>query len=256
MHFVPEELSARLADATHVVALTGSGISAESGVPTFRDAHSGLWAEYSPEQLATPEAFARNPKLVWDWYAWRREQVARRRAQCRALTRWSRWPRCVPRFTLDHAERRRPAPAGREPRRDRVPRQLARSSARAKGRIVEAPVHRSEDAPPRCPQCGAYVRPDVVWFGEMIPPQALERACAAAESCDLFLSIGTSSQVYPAAGLAEIAQAAGAWLVEINTQPTPQSRYARYLLSGAAGQILPALAATVEGAERAVAEPD
>jgi NAD-dependent protein deacetylase/lipoamidase len=255
VHVVPEELAARLATAAHVVALTGSGISAESGVPTFRDAHSGLWAEYSPEQLATPEAFARNPKLVWDWYAWRRELVANAEPNAghHALVTLAER---VPRFTLitqnvDGLHQR----AGS---RDVIEfhGNLARFKCSREGIVVDAPVHRSQDAPPRCPQCGAYVRPDVVWFGEMIPPQALERACAAVDTCDVFLSIGTSSQVYPAAGLAEMAQAAGAWLVEVNTQPTPQSRYARYLLSGAAGQVLPALAAAVEGHERAFAEPD
>jgi NAD-dependent protein deacetylase/lipoamidase len=255
VHCVPEELAARIAAATHVVALTGSGISAESGVPTFRDAQSGLWAEYSPEELATPEAFARNPKLVWDWYAWRRELVARAEPNAghRALVALAGQ---VPAFTLitqnvDGLHQR----AGS---RDVIEfhGNIARLKCSREGRVVDAPVHRSEEAPPLCPRCGAYVRPDVVWFGEMIPPQALERACAAAERCDVFLSIGTSAQVYPAAGLAEMAQAAGAWLVEINPQPTPQSRYARYLLSGAAGEILPTLVAAVRRPEQAAVAPD
>lgn len=244
MNVVPEELSAKLATARHVVALTGSGISAESGVPTFRDAHTGLWAKYQPEQLATPEAFERDPKLVWDWYAWRRGLVAdaEPNAAHRALVELAAR---VPRFTLvtqnvDGLHER----AGSADVIEFHGNILRTRCSRGCG-VVTEPIMRSDDAPPCCPSCGGFVRPDVVWFGEMIPRDALERAFAAAQDCDVFFSIGTSSAVYPAASLAEVATAAGAWLVEVNPRPTPHSRLARFLLTGSAGEIMPAVVAAL-----------
>jgi NAD-dependent deacetylase len=245
VHVIPEELSARLAHARRVVALTGSGISAESGVPTFRDAQTGLWARYQPEDLATPEAFERDPKLVWDWYAWRRDLVARAQPNDghRALVALAARVASLTLITqnVDGLHQR----AGSD---DVIEfhGNIARTRCSREGSLVEEPVCRSELLPPRCPRCGAFVRPDVVWFGELIPSDALERAFAAARECDVFLSIGTSSQVYPAASLAEIAHAAGAWLVEVNPRPTPQSRLARYLLTGRAGDIMPALVGALE----------
>jgi NAD-dependent deacetylase len=254
VNVVPEELASRLASAQHVVALTGSGISAESGVPTFRDAHKGLWARYQPEQLATPEAFERDPKLVWDWYAWRRDVVAgaEPNAAHHALVALAAR---VPRFTLvtqnvDGLHER----AGSADVVEFHGNILRTRCARDCG-VVAEPIERSDDAPPHCPSCGAFVRPDVVWFGEMIPRAALERAFAAAQDCDVFFSIGTSSAVYPAASLAEVATAAGAWLVEVNPRPTPHSRLARYLLTGSAGEIMPAVVAALEARVDAAAHP-
>ena len=227
-----------------MLALTGSGVSAESGVPTFRDAQTGLWARYRPEDLATAEAFARDPKLVWDWYAWRRALVsqAEPNAGHRALVALAG---SVPQLTLvtqnvDGLHQRAGSTDVIEFHGN-----IARTKCSREDVIVDEPVGRTDGAPPLCPRCGAYVRPAVVWFGEMIPPDALQRAFAAAENCDVFLSIGTSSLVYPAASLAEVAQASGACLVEINPQPTPHSRFADYLLSGAAGVMLPALVEAV-----------
>ena len=227
-----------------MLALTGSGVSAESGVPTFRDAQTGLWARYRPEDLATAEAFARDPKLVWDWYAWRRALVsqAEPNAGHRALVALAG---SVPQLTLvtqnvDGLHQRAGSTDVIEFHGN-----IARTKCSREDVIVDEPVGRTDGAPPLCPRCGAHVRPAVVWFGEMIPPDALQRAFAAAESCDVFLSIGTSSLVYPAASLAEVAQASGACLVEINPQPTPHSRFADYLLSGAAGVMLPALVEAV-----------
>jgi NAD-dependent deacetylase len=243
LRVVPPDLAARLARARHVAVLTGSGISAESGVPTFRDAQTGLWAKFRPEDLATPEAFAREPKLVWEWYAWRREIVARAEPNAghRALVALEKH---VPRLTLitqnvDGLHQRAGSTDVIEFHGN-----IARSKCSREGIEIEAPDDALE-VPPRCPRCGAYLRPDVVWFGEMIPPLALERALGAAKSCDLFLSIGTSSQVHPAASLAEAAQAAGACVVEINPERTPNSRFAAHLLTGPAGEMLPALLAAL-----------
>jgi NAD-dependent deacetylase len=240
---VPGELVAALQRARHVVALTGSGISAESGVPTFRDAQTGLWAKFSPEELATPEAFARDPAFVWSWYRWRRELVARAQpnpghyalAEIASLVR---------RFTLvtqnvdglhQRAGSRDVIEFHGNILRDRCSRGCSRSTESA-----ESP--REGDALPHC-DCGALLRPDVVWFGETIPPAALAAASAATRDCDVFLSIGTSSLVFPAAGFAQEARHGGATLVEVNPAATPLSDSADFTLRAPAGVALPRLLA-------------
>jgi NAD-dependent deacetylase len=221
-----------------VVALTGSGISAESGVPTFRDAQTGLWARYDPLELATPEAFARDPELVWNWYAWRRELVegATPNAGHAALVELER---SVPNFTLVtqnvdglHQE------AGSENVVE-LHGNIRRSRCAAEGLVVELGQQRT--APPPCPNCGSPLRPDVVWFGEQLPAADLKAASEAARSCDLFLSVGTSSLVYPAADLPYEALENGATVVEVNPDRTPLSARAGFALRGGAGEALPRL---------------
>jgi NAD-dependent deacetylase len=208
----------RLAVARRVTAMTGAGVSAASGVPTFRGA-AGLWRTFRPEQLATPDAFRRDPSLVWEWYDWRRQLIAgcAINAAHEVIARWS----ARPGFTLitqnvDGLHER----AG------------TRNVVRYHGSIwtlqcadgcgapdwedLRAPL---APLPPRCSSCGGLARPGVVWFGEGIPPAAA-RAAQAATSCDVFLSIGTSSVVYPAAGLVAEARARGAFTVEINPDAT------------------------------------
>lgn len=228
--------------AGRVAVLTGAGVSAESGVPTFRDAQTGLWARYSPEELATPEAFRANPQLVWDWYAWRRKLVAQAvpNPGHRALAALQRQCRAFRLITqnVDGLHQR----AGS---RDVV--ELHGNIARVKCfdgcGVVEA--YDETGRPPRCPACGAWLRPDVVWFGEMLPPEALATAERAAAECDAFLSVGTSAVVYPAADLPWRAKRAGAVLVEINRDETPLSGQVDHLLRGPAGEILPALLAAI-----------
>ena len=232
--------------ARRVVVLTGAGMSAESGVPTFRDAQTGLWARFRPEELATPEAFAAHPRRVWEWYAWRRELVARARPHAghRALVQIARR---VPEFTLvtqnvDGLHQR----AGS---RDVIELHgnLTRTRCSAGCGVVER-WEATDDPPPRCPRCGARLRPDVVWFGEALPEAALETAWAATEQCEAFLSVGTSSLVHPAASLPERAAARGRLVIEINPRETPLSARATAVLRGAAGDLLPQLAAQVWGA--------
>lgn len=236
-----ERVARLLREAGSIAALTGAGVSAESGVPTFRDAQTGLWARYRPEDLATPEAFARNPRLVWDWYAMRRERVAQANPNPAhyALARMAAKARSFTLITqnVDNLHQRAGSREVVE-----LHGNIARSKCSREHTVVEAWPATTE-VPPRCPRCGAALRPDVVWFGERLPPQAYERAEAAARTCDLFLSIGTSSVVYPAAGLASLARQDGAALVEINPQDTPLSRDADIALRGAAGVLLPALEA-------------
>lgn len=234
---IPRQLVERLARARRIAVLTGAGISAESGIPTFRDALDGLWANYDPLELATPLGFARNPGLVWRWYAERRARIAATRPNPGHAALAALEARCAD-FTLvtqniDGLHQR----AGSR-RVIELHGNIARVKCSAEEKRVE--TFDPQAAPPRC-VCGAYLRPDVVWFGEMLPADALARAEAAAERCELFFSIGTSAQVYPAADLPLRARAAGAVLVEINPQRTPLTERADFFLQGAAGEVLPAL---------------
>jgi NAD-dependent deacetylase len=225
--------------ARRLVALTGAGISAESGIPTFRDAQTGLWARFRPEELATAEAFRLNPQLVWDWYAWRRGLVAGAVPNAAHLA-LARLEGLVPVLTLvtqnvDGLHQRAGSVDVVE-----LHGNLHRSKCFVED-VVIAEVPETDERPPRCPRCGAHLRPDVVWFGEALPPRALERAQAVASECDLFLSIGTSGAVFPAAQLPLTARQAGATVVEVNRDPTPLTRVASFSLRGPAGGILPAL---------------
>lgn len=236
---IPESLVETLRRACSVGVLTGSGISAESGVPTFRDAQTGLWARYDPMELATPEAFDRDPRLVWEWYAWRRKLVegASPNPGHEALAELERH---VPEFALitqnvDGLHRR----AGNQ-RVIELHGNIVRSKCAREGVVVE-PRRGDSEVPPTCPRCGALLRPDVVWFGEMLPQQALEEAIMSARNCDLFFSIGTSSLVQPAASLPFEALRAGVSVVEVNPDETLLTRHVEYGLRGRAGEVLPAL---------------
>ena len=232
-----------LRDARHVCVLTGAGISAESGVPTFRDAQTGLWAQFRPEDLATPEAFARDPQRVWQWYQWRRDLVAQDEPNAghRAIVELARR---VPRLTLvtqnvDGLHQRAGSRDVIEYHgnlfRDRCStEQTVRDRAQA-----------SASGLPECVQCGALLRPDVVWFGEAIPREAKRQADAAASACDVFLSIGTAAAVYPAAGLAAWAASGGAMVIEINLEPTALTEFADVALHGPGGHLLPSLIAAL-----------
>ena len=221
-----------------MVVLTGSGISAESGVPTFREAQTGLWERFDPQELATPEAFASDPRLVWEWYEWRRELVsgAEPNPGHEALVEIEHK---VPSFTLvtqnvDGLHRR----AGSENVIE-LHGNIMCTLCSAEGLLVED--YDPDAKPPPCPNCGAPLRPGVVWFGEMLPPGALETASEAARGCDLFLSVGTSSLVYPAAALPYEALENGATLVEVNPDQTPLTRHADFVLTGRGGEVLPEL---------------
>ncbi|MCB9418807.1 MAG: NAD-dependent deacylase [Ardenticatenaceae bacterium] len=238
---IPDELVAALRQAQHVAVLSGAGISAESGVPTFREAQTGLWAQYDPEELATPQAFRRNPRLVWEWYEWRRGLVAKAEPNPghRALAELARR---VPRFTLitqnvDGLHQQ----AGSENVIE-LHGNIMRTKCLDDGRIVTN-WPETDEIPPRCPRCGGLLRPDVVWFGEGLPYSALTTAVAAAQSCDIFFAIGTSALVHPAASIPAYAIRNGRITVEINPNHTPISRQMNYVLNGPSGEILPALLA-------------
>jgi NAD-dependent deacetylase len=233
-----------LRSARYVVVLTGAGVSAESNIPTFREAQTGLWAKYSPEELATPKAFRRNPKLVWEWYTWRRELAARAKPNPGHLA-LAELEQRVPKFTLitqnvDGLHRR----AGSKniiELHGNINRTICSDE-----RIVVDSWPETEDVPPRCPHCGGLLRPDVVWFGESLSPDTLTTAFAMAGQGDLFLSIGTSAVVQPAALLPLAALDKGITTVEINPETTMFTSQATFALHGPAGQVLPELVKSLE----------
>ncbi len=238
---IPDSLARALAGAHRVAVLTGAGVSAESGVATFRDTQSGLWARFDPRDLATPSAFAKNPKLVWDWYAWRREKVASVEPNAGHLA-LAEVERRVPEFLLitqnvDGLHQRAGTRSVVE-----LHGNISRVKCSREGRVVEHWQH-AEAGVPRCERCGALLRPDVVWFEEMLPPDALAAAENAAQRCDIMLVVGTSAEVYPAAALPGLAKATGALVVEINPNATSLSDRADHVLRGPSGEALPALVA-------------
>ncbi len=235
----PPELIEALRSASHIAVLTGAGISAESGVPTFRQAQTGLWAQYDPQELATPQAFQRNPRLVWEWYAWRRTLVAQVQPNPGHFA-LAEMARHVAVFTLitqniDGLHQKAGSPGVIE-----LHGSIQRVKCSREDRLVEHWAE-SEELPPRCPHCGSLLRPDVVWFNESLPPQVLQAAIAAAKSCDAFFSIGTSGLVHPAASLPYLALEREVPVIEINPEQTPLTEYVPYSIQGPSGIVLPAL---------------
>jgi len=236
---IPEEIASRLRQAHRIAVLTGAGISAESGIPTFRDALTGLWARFRPEDLATPEAFRRDPQTVWSWYRMRRHRLrdvkpnpghyalsdlAKRVADLTLITQ-----------NVDGLHARAGSTGVIE---------LHGNITRVKCSTDEQPVDTWDDTEsvPVCPRCGGLLRPDVVWFGEMLPPLALLRAQEAAQRCDLFLSVGTSNLVEPAASLPWMAASVGATVLVLNTTAEGQRTGPEiHHLVGPSGVVLPAL---------------
>jgi NAD-dependent deacetylase len=230
-----------LAHADRVVVLTGAGVSAESGIATFRDAQTGLWSRFSPTQLASQAGFAADPGLVWRWYMQRLSMVeeAQPNPGHRALAELER---LSPSFTLitqnvDELHER----AG-----SREVLHLHGSIARFRCNKCKAPyllqeADRNAPQPPCCVTCGGLVRPDVVWFGEFLPQQTMERASRAAERCSVMLVVGTSGVVYPAAELPFVAKQGGAHVVDVNPETNPISGIADCYLQGPGGEILPLL---------------
>lgn len=226
----------KLATAQRVAVLTGAGVSAESGVPTFRDAQTGLWSQYQPEDLATPRAFRRHPRLVWEWYEWRRKLVAAAQPN---PAHWAlaEMEGLFPQFDLitqnvDGLHHR----AGSR-RVIELHGNLTRTKCFDEDKVVASWPDTGE-VPPKCPNCGGLLRPDVVWFEEAMPAAELALATRASEACDVFFAIGTSALVYPAAALPLDALRQGATVVEINPQATELTGQVQFVLAGAAGVVL------------------
>jgi NAD-dependent deacetylase len=234
---IPNDLLTTLSDARSVTVLTGAGVSAESGIPTFREAQTGLWAQYDPRELATPQAFVRNPRLVWEWYDWRRSLIEKAQPNLAhyALVDMEQG---LPTFLL--VTQNIDGLHWRAGSRDMVEMHgnIARTKCFDEGHRVDWWADNGE-VPPRCPRCGGYLRPDVVWFGEGIPDHALRLAMDAASKCDVFICIGTSAVVQPAAQLPLVAKRHGARIIEINPSQTALSVVADWSLQGRAGELLP-----------------
>lgn len=234
---IPSDMVEAIRDARHLCVLTGAGISAESGVPTFRDAHTGLWSQYRPQDLATSDAFLRDPELLWRWYHWRRNLIAKAEPNPAHLA-LARLEAMVPRLTLitqnvDGLHQRAGSTEVTEFHGN-----IFVNRCYIEGLEIECD---DDTAVPTCPACGGLARPGVVWFGETIPEVALDTALSASKDCDFYLSVGTSSLVYPAAALADLAREAGSVVAEINSQTTDLARSYHFAIQGAAGVALLAL---------------
>jgi len=226
----------RFRHARTVAVLTGAGISAESGVPTFRDAQTGLWARYSPEDLATPQAFSRNPRMVWEWYQWRRQLVLEAAPNSGHIA-IAAMERRIPGFrvltqNVDGLHQRAGSTRVVELHGNLFVDRCFREGITL-DRVIEA-----TDPPPRCPFCGGPVRPGVVWFGEALSPRVVQEADAVCRSVDVLVIAGTSGLVHPAAGLPSRAKAHGAFVIEINPEPTPLSDLADATVREMAGSAL------------------
>ncbi len=242
-------LAEHLDRARSVVVLTGAGVSAESGIPTFRDALTGLWARYDPTELATPEAFAADPATVTRWYDERRQSVARceQNPAHEALANLERAlvDRDASFLLVTQNVDRLHHRAGSE-RLVELHGTLCVWRCTKTGREFEDLPMPFEEYPPKSAD-GGLLRPGVVWFGEQLPHGAMERAEDATMACDLFISIGTSAVVYPAAGLISTAARAGATTVEITLEPTPASGAVDISILGKAGEIMPRVVGAMGG---------
>ena len=241
----PPELLSLLSRLGKLVALTGAGASQESGLRTFRDAQAGLWAQYRPEELASPEAFARDPKLVWDWYAWRREAIksVRPNPGHYALVEMEKR---ISQFTLitqnvDGLHRFAGSKNVLE-----LHGNIQRVRCSECGEFTETWGDDTETVP-TCQVCNGLLRPDVVWFGESLPRAELEAAVNASRTAHIYFSIGTSGLVQPAASLAHAARNKGSVIVEINAEPTPLTPKVDFAFHGKSGEILPELVKAVWG---------
>ena len=246
------ELAAKLLTSKqHICILTGAGISAESGIPTFRDKQTGLWENYGVEDLATPEAFTRDPKLVWSWYQWRRQLVADKKpnpahvalAQWQYHTQSSNQSLTLITQNVDDLHEQ----AGSTVTHlhgnlwhNRCSQCETVCQSQSRGSYHSEDTINFDDTLMTCRHCDGYIRPDIVWFGEALPVQPWQTAEDAAANCEVFISIGTSSLVYPAAGLAQLAKQNGAKIIEINPNPTPNT-IVDITLAEKAGVIMPLL---------------
>ncbi len=234
---VSETLERKLQSAKRVVVFTGAGISAESGVPTFRG-EDGIWKKMKPEELANFDAFIRNTELVWDWYKHRKRIIENIQPNAGhvAIAGMEQLFKRVEVITqnIDNLHRRAGSTIVHE-----LHGNIERNYCIGCGRTFSNEEIFEQEQIPRCPSCKGLIRPDVVWFGEMLPQDAWSASVSAAEFADIFFVVGTSAVVYPAASLPTIAKRSGAFVVEVNIEPTDFSTYADEVLIGKSGEILP-----------------
>jgi len=246
---VTEELKERFREAWAVAVLTGAGVSAESGVPTFRGGGGApVWKGLPVEQIATPEMLRADPVTFWQWYAYRREVIERAEpnAAHRAIAAWERYFERLTVITqnVDGLHQRAGSHNVVELHGSLWRVRCTQCDLKSEDRRVPLP-----EIPPRCPACGGLLRPDVVLFGEAVPQDLFSQAVAAVATCDLFLVVGTSAVVYPAAMLPTLAKQNRAFVIEVNPEATPVTEIADVTLLGRAGEILPRLSPSENGAE-------
>lgn len=239
------EIRERVRNARRVVVFSGAGVSRESGLDTFRGA-GGLWERMRPEELATPQAFRRDPGKVWRWYAWRYGKAAAAQPNP-AHGAIVKLETIFPYFSLvtQNVDGLHPRAGSRNVLALHGTITRARCERCGRERDMGEAIAESPEEPPVC-ACGGRFRPAVVWFGENLPGDVLAEASEAATACDLFLSVGTSATVYPAAGLIELAYRNGACLMEVNPEPTPFSGLMDLRLEAPAGEALPFLTEAIE----------
>lgn len=233
-------VSSLLKSSKNLVVLTGAGVSAESGIPTFRG-KDGLWKKYRAEELATPEAFRRNPTLVWEWYNYRREIINSKKPNQGhiVLSKWENGE-YFGSFTLitQNVDGLHIIAGNKNVLEIHGNIWKVRCISCGKEEFsYEVPLG---EIPPKC-ECGGILRPGVVWFGESLPQDALSKSFEALKNADVVMVVGTSGIVYPAASMPYYAKEGGAKVVEVNISKTPISEYADYFLKGKAGEILPEL---------------
>ena len=238
MDIAPEVL-ALIQHAKRVTILTGAGVSAESGVATFRsyqdETKESLWSQYDPPKMASIEGFLESPNRVWQWYQWRRSELKNKAPNNahKAIAKWQRSTSQQVTLITQNVDGLHQAGGSKEAielHGNIWRNHCLQCRAEYKGDVDEV------ENVLQCPECGGQIRPSVVWFGEALPERAWRDAESASYSCDLFLSVGTSSQVYPAAGLAALAKSQGATVVEINPEPT-ESSVVDYCIVGRAGEV-------------------
>ncbi|MBI4667207.1 MAG: NAD-dependent deacylase [Nitrospinae bacterium] len=237
---LPQEVKEALLNANHVVALTGAGVSAESGVPTFRGA-GGLWENHRAEDLATPEAFMRDPALVWRWYDWRRGLIAPlspnpgHYALARMEKKFKQFTLITQNVDGLHSKAGSAAPI-------EIHGNIWFARCVQEGTVRENRETPLQVIPPVCPNCGGMERPHIVWFGEQLDQDKLGLALEALENCNALIVAGTSGVVQPAASFAGMARSAGAFVIEVNTERTPVTAMAHATIRAPSGEALPLLA--------------
>jgi NAD-dependent deacetylase len=245
-----EALITSLQKAKHIAILTGAGVSAESGIPTFRDAMTGLWEQYDPQQLASERGFRSDPALVWGWYEWRRCAVISSSPNP-AHFAIAQLQQVIPKLTLisqnvdDLHERAGSRDVLHLHGSLHAPHCIDCLQPYDLSRDASCDIRESKRIePPRCLHCGDLIRPGVVWFGESLPTSTWHDSVNAAENCNAFISIGTSGQVYPAATLPRISKKAGSVVIQLNAETTDLDAIADFNLLGKAGELLPLLLQT------------
>ena len=245
------EQAAQFVAASRLLAvLSGAGVSKESGVPTFRDAQTGLWAQYDPQRLATPMAFLQDPPLVWSWYMFRHEMISAVKpnpghhalAELEALL----VPEVVVLTQNIDGMHHKAGSSDVVELHGNILRFKCFDNCQGSPTLLDLNTIEHDDKnPPPCPHCGAYVRPDVVWFSENLPPAALERALETCRTCDVMLVVGTSGVVEPSASMPAFARHSGAKVIDVNPVPNGITPVADIFLQGPSGEMLPRLVEAV-----------